>query len=60
MDCYAAVDIEKYRGEPAAKSAGLCMQYKNKIKTILQNDDLNMTRLVQEKVAIMRAGDAAN
>ena len=52
--------MEEYKGQPASKSVGLCTSQKNKIRSILQNDDLNMTRLVQEKAAIMRAHDAAN
>ena len=43
-----------YKGQPAGKSAGLCTSQKEKVKEILRSNELNMTRIVQERLEILR------
>ena len=35
IECYEAVDMDQYKGQPAGKSAGLCLKEKNKLKDIV-------------------------
>ena len=50
-----AVDVDQYKGQPAGKSAGLCIKEKSKLQDIVKSNEMNMTRVVQERIAILRA-----
>ena len=55
IECYEAVDVDQYKGQPAGKSAGLCIKEKSKLQDIVKSNEMNMTRVVQERIAILRA-----
>ena len=55
IECYEAVDLDQYKGQPAGKSAGLCIKEKSKLQDIVKSNEMNMTRVVQERIAILRA-----
>ena len=55
IECYEAVDVDQYKGQPAGKSLGLCIKEKSKLQDIVKSNEMNMTRVVQERIAILRA-----
>ena len=56
--CYEAADIDQYKDQPASKSSGLCLSQKQKVKDIINSNELRMTNLVNERVGILRHIDA--
>ena len=57
LDCYNDVDQSQYKDESSAKSANVCMSQREKVKEILRSNELNMTRIVTERIAIIRELD---
>ena len=54
LDCFDSVDMDQYKGQPLAKSASVCNSQKEKVKELLRSNQLNMTTLVTERIAILR------
>ena len=59
LKCFEKQDPEEFKGTGAAKAAGVCQREKQKVKDILNGNDMTMTRLVQDRVAILRALNAS-
>ena len=57
LDCYNQIDQSQYADENAARSANVCMSQREKVKEILRSNELNMTRTVTERIAILREMD---
>ncbi len=46
INCYKKVSVDEYKKLPEATQASLCENHKNRIKEILDSNEMTMTRLV--------------
>lgn len=56
IECYEKQDQEAFKGKENA-TANVCIAEQNKVKEILRSNQLNMTRLVKEKVLLLKAAE---
>ena len=54
LNCYNEVDQSQFKDEAAAKSSNVCMSEREKVKSILGSNELKMTRIITERIAILR------
>lgn len=57
LQCYRKVNFEDYKKMAGASQENLCSNHKDKIKNILAEDSMTMTRLVSERVEILTKMD---
>ena len=53
--CFEQVDQEQYKDKPEANTASICNSEKEKVKSILRNNQMTMTRVVKERAMILTA-----
>ena len=58
LECMEKVDQDAYRGKEGT-SASVCMSQKERVKEILRSNQMSMTRVVKERVMIMKALEQA-
>ena len=55
MDCYQGVNMADYNSMGKAAQNMLCHKEKTTIKNILTNNEMNMTQVVTDRVAVLYA-----
>ena len=55
LDCYQAVDLEAYKSMSAVAQKNVCIKEKTTIRNILENNQLNMTQVVTDRVNVLFA-----
>ena len=52
IKCFEQIDQDQYRGKD---STSVCSSQKERVKEILRSNQMSMTRVVKERVMIMKA-----
>ena len=60
LKCFEKQDPEEFKGTGVSKAGNVCQSQKQKVKDILNGNDMTMTRLVQDRVSILHTINAAN
>ena len=55
MDCYNAIPTEKLTAMSQSQQDIQCAKEKDSIKALLRSNELNMTRIVEERVKTLKA-----
>ena len=55
QDCYMAVSKDQFESAPKGSLDGLCAREKNEVKNILDTNELNMTQMVKDRMAVLHA-----
>lgn len=53
--CMEGIDQEQFKGKPDANTSTICNSEKEKVKSILRNNSMTMTRVVKERAMILHA-----
>ena len=54
LECYRKTTLDDYKKLSAGAQENLCASNKNKVKEILESDQMTMTNLVVDRVEILR------
>ena len=54
IECYNEVDQEPFKGDSSKAASNVCVSQKCKVQDILRSNELNMTRVLTERIAILR------
>ena len=60
IECYNKVSVDEYKKMSASAQGGLCATHKNKVKAILESNQMTMSRLLQDRIAILHRLGAEN